>query len=267
MKKPFVINEEKVIKDRYYHVEYFQLFSENKDLKNKYKIGIIEILKSTFSEYWGKQGDDVEGIYDFECGGRSVLNYLSSNIMVFCVLVKEINKVLLKVGQPLLDFGNTKESQKVTIERMMTILKSNSSKIFNEEHTIFNTIMSKLTETYEKGKKTELNVFPLLKKVYGEDNVIISSGSGKKDDMFGGVDVTINIDGVNKTGQIKPYQKIEKGDGFIKFVGAGLVKDYSTDFLIFNNTKELYVVKNNQTIIVNGDYKFPIESVVHILSK
>jgi hypothetical protein len=53
----------------------------------------------------------------------------------------------------------------------------------------------------------------------------------------------------------------------IRFADTGNVKKYETDYLIFDGTKEIYIMNNNQTVIVEGEYSFPSESVIHILSK
>ena len=80
-------------------------------------------------------------------------------------------------------------------------------------------------------------------------------------------DVLIKTEGNTKTAQVKPFYKTLNDGVTIRFADTGNVKKYETDYLIFDGTKEIYIMNNNQTVIVEGEYSFPSESVIHILSK
>jgi hypothetical protein len=117
------------------------------------------------------------------------------------------------------------------------------------------------------GEKRENVVVDVLKKVYGENMVSKVGGLNSSEDMTSGVDAIINTSTGTKTAQVKPFYKTTKNYTTIVFSDTGNVKEYKTDYIIFDGAKEVYVMNNDKTKIVNGQYTFPIESVLHILSK
>ena len=78
------------------------LFNTNRDVLNLYKNAIMQILKETFADRFYNKDEyakgQMSGVYDLESEGRSVINYLNTNYSAFCVLKKDLNKYLTKIG-------------------------------------------------------------------------------------------------------------------------------------------------------------------------
>jgi hypothetical protein len=271
MKKLFVINEEKVTKCSYSDViEYRELFNRNPKVKWIYREAIDKAVKSVFHENWvdhPKGGETVSGVFDLEGSGRSVLNKLNTNYSGFYILVRDINRVLSAKQLELLNFNKSSEEQIFEVRKMAVAINTFKDRIFNTDSSTFNTIMSTLNRTHKLGEKRENVVVDVLKKVYGENMVSKVGGLNSSEDMTSGVDAIINTSTGTKTAQVKPFYKTTKNDTTIVFSDTGNVKEYKTDYIIFDGAKEVYVMNNDKTKIVNGQYTFPIESVLHILSK
>ena len=69
--------------------------------------------------------------------------------------------------------------------------------------------MSGLDTTNKFGDKREVNAVDRMKKIFGTDDVTKVGELGDVNDMLGGVDAIIKMDGVEKTAQIKPYSITE----------------------------------------------------------
>jgi hypothetical protein len=83
--------------------------------------------------------------------------------------------------------------------------------------------------------------------------------------MSGGVDIILTIDGVDKTGQVKPIYSITQSEGEYVIKIKGFVKDYKTDLLIFTDNKKVYVF-DNKNIDASGDhFKIPVDNLIYEL--
>jgi len=124
-----------------------------------------------------------------------------------------------------------------------------------------------LTQTDSWGQKREDETIKILKKKFGEENVIPVGKLGSKEDMIGGIDCEIILKGKKITCQIKPFSSFKKIDGELFVYGSANVKKYTTDWLIFTkNNKEVLIFKNYNTKIVGGDYVFPEKDLIYTLS-
>lgn len=75
--------------------------------------------------------------------------------------------------------------------------------------------------------------------------------------MIKGIDAVVTVEGITKTIQIKPFNRINKKDGKVIVYGTGNVKPYKTDYLVFHSDKlGTEVFENKNTKIVNGRYIF-----------
>jgi hypothetical protein len=116
------------------------------------------------------------------------------------------------------------------------------------------------------GGKTEDYAVILLKKKFGEDNVEQIGELGNKEDMLGGVDCKVIVDGKKNTVQIKPFSRIKQEDNKIIVLDSGQVKKYSTDWMAFTKkNKEVLIFSNKNTKISNGVYVFPEEDLIYTL--
>lgn len=117
--------------------------------------------------------------------------------------------------------------------------------------------MSGLDKTNKFGDKREIDAVISLKKIFNTSNVKKVGELGDVDDMIKGIDAVVTVEGITKTIQIKPFNRINKKDGKVIVYGTGNVKPYKTDYLVFHSDKlGTEVFENKNTKIVNGRYIF-----------
>ena len=97
-----------------------QVFNTNPRVKEAFKNSINHILREVFpNNYYakGKYGEgEMSGIYDLEQEGRSVINKLNTNYSCFCVLLRDVNKVLLSQKQQPISFQNSDSFEQLNQE-------------------------------------------------------------------------------------------------------------------------------------------------------
>ena len=127
--------------------------------------------------------------------------------------------------------------------------------------------MATLGVTHEMGGKTEDYAVKILKKQFGDDNVEQIGELGNKEDMLGGVDCKVTVDGAVNTSQIKPYSRIKKEKGNIIVLDTGQVKRYHTNWMVFaRKNKDVLVFDNSNAKIVGGSYVFPESDLIYTLN-
>ena len=248
-----------------------QVFNTNPRVKNLFKNSINNILKDVFPENYydkGKYGEgEMSGIYDLEQEGRSVINKLNTNYNCFCVLLRDVNKVLQSQKQQPISFNNLGVFEQINqVKRFVNIIDEYKTRIFNPESSTFQSLMMVLGQTHAWGQNREDSVIEILKKEFGDKNVDAVGKLGSSDDMIGGVDCEITINGERKTAQIKPFTNLITDNGKTIVMGAGNVKKYKTDLLIFSkNNKEILVFDNHNSKIIDGNFVFPQENLIYTL--
>jgi Fe-Mn family superoxide dismutase len=246
------------------------IFNVNPTVKWTFRSGIDSILKEVFGEYWYEKDeyepDSSSGVYDLETKGRSVLNKLNTNYSGFCVLLNDVNQVLKKMGKPeIVLTGLTPQEQVDQTKLLLQVIDHYKFRIFNQESSTFQNIMRVLEQTNSWGEKREDDTIVRLKKEFGDDNVTKIGKLGGQDDMIKGVDVEVNFNGDLKTGQIKPFSYMKKDDNKTIVFGAGNVKQYNTDWIIFTNNKETLIFDNFGVKIIVGNYIMKTNSLKFIL--
>ena len=127
--------------------------------------------------------------------------------------------------------------------------------------------MATLGVTHGMGGETEDYAVKVLKKEFGNDNVEQIGELGNKEDMLGGIDCKVTVDGIENSSQIKPFSRIKKDKGTIIVLETGQVKKYHTSWMIFaRKNKEVLVFSNKNTKIVGGSYVFPEEDLIYTLN-
>jgi Fe-Mn family superoxide dismutase len=248
------------------------IFNINPKVKQIFRFKIDSILKDVFKEHYYEKGEygenESSGIYDLESDGRSVINKLNTNYTCFCILLNDVNKVLSRENLPKINLiGQPPFAQISETRKFVNVLDKYKNRIFDVNSATFSNIMSTLTKTNQIGDKTENSTVNILKKKFGDENVIQIGKLGSTEDMVGGVDCEIVIDSETKTAQIKPYSSIKKSDNKYVIYGTGQVKPYKTDFLIFTKgNKEVLVFKNESTKIVNGNFVLPVDNLIYQLN-
>jgi hypothetical protein len=249
-----------------------QVFNTNPKVKDLFKYAINRILRDVFPDNYYNRGEygegEMSGIYDLEQEGRSVINKLNTNYSCFCVLLRDVNKVLKSKRQQPISFQNITELEQINqVKRFVNVIDQYKTRIFNPESSTFQSLMMVLGQTHAWGQKREDTTVEILKKQFGEENVNAVGKLGSSEDMIGGIDCEIIVDGVTKTAQIKPFGSISEEHHFIIVLGSGNVKKYNTDWLIFSkNNKEILIFDNNDTTIVGGNFVFPEKSLIYTLS-
>ena len=247
------------------------LFNNNPTVKNLFKNNINQVLKEVFHNYYYEKDKyspgESYGIYDLETKGRSVINKLNTNYSAFCVLLRDVNKVLASFQQPIIDFKYRKSQDQITeVHKLNQFIYDYKNRIFNINSSTFQSIMMVLNQTHSWGQKREDNTTLILKKQFGESNVNQIGKLGSSEDMIGGVDCEINVGGgIVKTAQIKPFTHTKTTNGLTYVMGTGNVKKYSTKWLIFSKNKEILVFENDNSKIVDGNFVFPEEKLIYTL--
>jgi hypothetical protein len=271
-KSYLVVSTEKSVKTTPKEVEECRLlFNNNPTVKNLFKNSINQILKEVFHQYYYEKDKyspgESYGIYDLEMPGRSVINKLNTNYSAFSVLLRDVNKVLSASQQPIIKFkSQTTQGQISEVKRLNQFIYEYKNRIFHSNSSTFQTIMFVLGQTHAWGQQREDNTIVLLKKQFGEKNVKPIGKLGSSQDMIGGIDTIIEIDGTPINAQIKPFTHLITEDNVTHVMGAGNVKKYKTDWLIFSkNNKEILVFNNNNSKIVKGNFVFPEEDLIYTL--
>lgn len=248
------------------------VFNVNPIIKDTFKLSINKTLKEVFPENYFERDEyeigETAGVYNLEKEGRSVINKLNTNYSCFCILLNDINQVLKKEGsEEIKIIGLTPKEQLIQTKRLVKLIEKYKFRIFNRESSTFQNIMRVLIQTDSWGQKREDETIKILKKKFGEENVIAVGKLGSKEDMIGGIDCEIIIKGRKLTCQIKPFTSFKKIDNELVVYGSANVKKYNTDWLIFTkNNKEVLIFRNQNTKIVGGDYVFPDNDLIYTLS-
>jgi Fe-Mn family superoxide dismutase len=250
-------------------IKFYSELTNNESIKSLYQKGILKILREMFPEHW-VEGNETEmaGFYGVESEeGRSVLNNLNTNFNAFCLLVKAVNKEILKIKKPnkIFDFSEERNRNKAEVRRFLIALHHFRNNIFVQTNEDFLNIIKVLTILWSKGQKTENSSTSKIEK-YFKDRVKVekTSGHGLKKDAYKGIDSTIVLDGKKHTAQIKPYTSVEMSDNKIKVLGSADVKKYSVDWLIFNNDKTGKVlIFKNEPISTHINYVFNSSSLLY----
>jgi hypothetical protein len=249
-----------------------QVFNTNPRVKEIFKNTINNVLRDVFPQnYYGKgeyASGEMSGVYDLEQPGRSVINKLNTNYSCFCVLLRDVNKVLLAEKSSPITFTGLNQFEQINqSKRFVDVIEKYKGRIFKPSSSTFQSLMLVLGQTHAWGQKREDTTIEILKKQFGNDNVKAVGKLGSEKDMIGGVDCEITIDGRVKTAQIKPFTFISEEHKFIIVMGAGNVKKYNTDLIIFaKNNKDVLIFDNYDSTIVDGNFVFPKKSLIYTLS-
>jgi hypothetical protein len=246
---------------------YRTLFNTNPDVKWIYMNGINKIIKEVFSENFIERpnNNQISGVYNLEGPGRSVINKLNTNYTSFCILINDINQVIKKLTkkEPISFRNKNIEEQKEEVSRFISAIDYYKFKIFDRESSTFQNLLRILIEKNNAGSKREEITAAILRRYFGKDvKVDIIGELGSKKDAISGVDLEITKDGITKTAQVKPFREKTITDTGILLEGTASVKIYKTDLMIFQKGKNVLVF-DKKPIIVNGNFLFPLDSLLY----
>ena len=234
------------------------------------RIGII--LKNVYNPlgYWKKY--QKWGVMDlpWEEERWSIFNKINTNYSSLTLLINGVNNAIVEGNKniPLFDFKNVIFGSKEFYDeyvRFINFLTKNQRVIFlkldeNSGSKIINSIVNRIRRTTKLGDEAEELVIRRLYKVFKGDsvsNIRTISGSGKKQDMIGGVDISFKLNGDNKTIQVKKGHSILKtsSNDYI-IIGVPISSHYNVDYISFviNNKIHLFEYdKNGIDLQENGD--------------
>lgn len=247
---------------------YRELFNNNTKVKWIFFSGIQDILKDVFNDYWVENPGPnlIPGVYDLEKPGRSGINKLNTNYTCFCVLLKDLNKVITKEDEETpISFENKRELEQIgEARRFVKFLKKYKDRIFRRESSTYKNLMEILNIKRILGIEREQRVSTILRNHFKDKiSVEVVADEGSKIDALKGIDLLLTKDGVTKTAQVKPVDEIEFFQDDLKLKGTGNVKMYSVDFMIFEKNGKVLVFRNNDTKIKDGNYIFPATSLIY----
>lgn len=246
---------------------YRMLFNVNSDVKWTYMNGINKIMKEVFPENYitNPDNDQLPGVYNLEGPGRSVINKLNTNYTAFCILLKDLNKVISKIPgkEPISFTDKTPVEQKKEVERFTKAINHFKYRIFDKDSATLHNLLRTLTEKDKVGSKREEITASILKRYFGKDVKIEVIGElGNKKDAIQGIDLEITKDGKVLTGQIKPFRNMVESEDEITLEGTANVKVYNTDLMIFQKGKNVLIF-NRKPKIVKGNFVFPKDSLLY----
>jgi Fe-Mn family superoxide dismutase len=246
--------------------EYYKtLFNVNEAVKNTYMHGINRIIKEVFNENFIEkpENNEMSGVYNIEGTGRSVLNKLNTNYTTFCILLRDVNKVIATYPnkKPISFIDKIPKEQVRETERFIHALDYFKFRIFDKESSTFHNLLKTLADKNAAGIKREKITEAIIKRYFGPTvKVEVIGGLGSKKDAIGGIDLELTIENVLYTAQVKKFgEKIIEKDK-ITLEDTGHVKPYHTDLMIFQRGKNVLIF-NKKPRIVDGKYVFPSDSL------
>lgn len=249
-------------------VEFYRvLHNVNSDIKWTFMNAINKIMKEVFSENYISNPDNnqLPGVYNLEGPGRSVINKLNTNYNAFCILIKDLNRVIATIPgkEPINFMDKTPEEQKKEVERFVKAIDHFKYRIFDKDSATLHNILRVLTDKNKEGSKREEITAAILRRYFGKDvKVNIVGELGSKKDAIQGVDLELTKDGKKYTAQIKPFRNMVMSEDGITLEGTGSVKIYNTNLMIFQKGKNVLIF-NKKPKIVKGNFVFPKDSLLY----
>lgn len=249
---------------------YFLSIINDEDLKFIYSKGVLQILKSIFGHHWVEgTREEMAGFYGVESvEGRSVLNNFNTNYNIFCLLEKIVNKLILNKNQPekVFNFKDDKRRNPEEVARFVRALNFFKEQIFNKTNPDFINLIKVGLLTWKRGEKTENKAAEKIESYFeGDAKIKKTSGHGKKEDAYKGIDMVVTLNNKEYKAQVKPYSGVEINDDIITVLDSGNVEKYNyVDWLVFRdpNKGKVLIFKNNP-ISSGQNYKFNKESLLH----
>lgn len=246
--------------------KFFQALLKQDMISKIYGGGIYQALKKVpWLEFRPKDVtiNRMQGFY--KDGERHDISYLAGNHRAFCMITKSVNAALAKNGKSkILLRGKTPEEQIEGVRRLVNILNFGAEKIFNEDSPFFKAIMSNLGESRIKGEKVEAWSKERMNQKFGEENVSIKSAFGAQSDSEG-LDGEVNVDGKIYSAQIKPFSTyFIENEKFVVLTPSS-VKDYAVDWMIFSNSFETVIFKNENVERGPNSYRFDLDNLLYTL--
>jgi Fe-Mn family superoxide dismutase len=247
---------------------YRVLFNVNKTARNIYKNTINSILQKVFAEKYHTKNEngEIPGVYNLEKPGRSVINYMNTNYSVFCIMVKDLNKVIEgQLGEEPLSFDDKTPSEQIKeMKRMCNFIERFQSRIFLKTSHTFKNIMATLKEKDSIGSKREQIAKTVIETKLPDTKVNVIAGAGKEKDAYKKIDLEIFQGGKKITAQVKGFDELIPEDEKLVVTKTGEIDIYKVNWMVFVKGKTILIFKNNPEIVL-GQYVFDKNDLLHHL--
>lgn len=247
---------------------YRELFNQNVKAKQMYKNTINDILKIIFKDkYHTKQENGrLPAVYDLEKPGHSVINYLNTNYSAFCVMIRDLNRVITKSlkENPISFKGKSSEEQVEEMRRTCNYIEQFKDRIFDVNSQTFHSLMNILKEKNTIGSRREKTAAIKLKEHFPKAKIVETAGGGRTIDAVKKIDMEIFIDGVKSTAQVKGFDEIKVVENRLVVTKTGEVAKYNVDWMVFVKGQKV-VVFENQGEIKSGNYVFDKKHLLYDL--
>ena len=178
--------------------------------------------------------------------------------MRIIIIESQLSLLLEQSSNIYTDINEYKKALKIYNKKMAIYqmsLELYKERIFNINSGTFKNIMTTLGLTHDMGGVTEDYTVKIIKKEFGDENVEQIGELGNQEDMIGGVDCKVVVNGETKTLQIKPFSYTKDEKNSIMVFNTGQVKKYTTDWIAFANQKKgVLIFDNKNTKIINRIY-------------
>lgn len=250
-------------------VEFYRiLFNVNKQARNIYKNTINGVLKNLFAEKYHDKTEDGEipGIYNLEKPGRSVINYMNTNYSVFCIMVNDLNKVIVgQLNEDAINFDDKTPAEQIReMKRMCNYIEKFAPRIFSKTSHTFRNIMATLKEKDSIGSKREQAAKKIIETKIPETKVNVIAGAGKEKDAYKKIDLEIFHKGRKITAQVKGYDEMIPEEDKLVITKTGEIDNYKVNWMVFIRGRQVLIFRNNPEIVL-GQYVFDRNDLLYHL--
>jgi hypothetical protein len=251
----------------------------NKNFKKQHVDNFKYMLKSIYEPlgYWGTIGK-LEGIINlpWEEKSWSILNKLNTNFTMLSYLINEVNRIVVDKKKTLpFDFRDKKDGTYEfyrEYERFFKFISKYKKEFFlklseNDGSELINNLIGVIKKTSGSGEWVEKMVkryipfvFPAAENIERQDEE-----ENMENDMLGGIDVSFNINGAQKSVQVKKVKGVfKKGDKY-DISGTNLAKHYNIDYLVCVSENYIHFFNYNADKIyrkMNGDLSIDQDLII-----
>jgi len=122
--------------------------------------------------------------------------------------------------------------------------------------------MRSLIDTDSAGDKREEITVAIINRHFKGKVAEKTGVLGGEEDMLKGIDAKITLNGKTHTAQIKGYKERIDKNNTITLKGTGNVKNYTTDWLIFQKGRNVLIF-NKRPNIIAGNFVFPKDGLLY----
>lgn len=144
---------------------------------------------------------------------------------------------------------------------LLDFVRKEGRELFSPDGKYFKSVYSLLTGSSIRGASLETKAFELLKSYFmNKDGIDVEIAVPTIDEDLSGVDGKFQLNGEDKTVQVKPLHSIQEykidNTKFIVFCD-GVLKGLITDYLVVSNNKESHIFTTDGIIVKSSYFLIP----------